>query len=292
MTGWGAEKGQRKPKVLRLKDMRMRLLAMLLAGLYFWGSGVSAQSAVPLITPLHEVVVNEQRCLGEEDTQRCARVLLDLELSGIDWLDIQLLEQLGLVLNENSKTVPIGREAGLARLRQQMQSWLLEREPELQEAIKEGYFVGFEELSELRFLWQRGQLASFRASHYSFSGGAHGMHGTRYLLMDLDRQRWLELDDILLAGHKDALLDALIEAYQTQQPELAQDWLADSRAEQTEQLLLSGTFLLNADGLLFSYGPYILGPYATGQIELQLDTARVRDWLKPGLLPAASMFFE
>lgn len=264
---------------------------MLLAGFGLWGMSAAAQPVVPLITPLHEVVVNEQRCLGEEDTQRCARVLLDLELSGIDWLDIQLLEQLGLVLNENSKTVPIGREAGLARLRQQMQSWLLEREPELQEAIKEGYFVGFEELSELRFLWQRGQLASFRASHYSFSGGAHGMHGTRYLLMDLDRQRWLELDDILLAGHKDALLDALIEAYQTQQPELAKDWLTGSRAEQADQLL-SGTFLLNADGLLFSYDPYILGPYAAGQIELQLDTARVRDLLRPGLLPAASMFFE
>lgn len=265
---------------------------MLFAGFYFWSMSAVAQPVVSLITPLHEMVINEQRCLGEEDTQLCARVLLDLEGSGIDWLDIQLLEQLGLVLDKNSKAASIGREAGLARLRQQMQSWLLEREPELQEAIKEGYFVGFEELGELRFLWQRGQLASFKASHYSFSGGAHGMHGTRYLLMDLDRQRWLELDDILLAGHKDTLLDALIEAYQTQQPELAQDWLAGSRAEQAEQLLLSGTFLLNADGLLFSYDPYILGPYAAGQIELQLDTARVRDLLRPGLLPAASMFFE
>lgn len=246
----------------------------------------AAHATIPVLTPELTIVASERSCLANQGRELCANVRMDLETTGQDWLDLKLLELLSFEPNDAALTASRSGEQGLMALRNQAEHWLEQRRPELQEALDNDYFTSFEEHSQLRFLGQRGKLASFSATNYSYSGGAHGLGATRYLLIDLQSRNWLRLKDILLSDQQDALLDLLIAAYQEQHPELAQDWLAKTRAEQAGQLL-ADNFLFNESGLLFSYGPYELGPYAAGQISLQLHSQQLRALIHEGFMPAS-----
>lgn len=257
----------------------------LITALLLSAAGV-AHAAIPVLIPGLATVASERSCLAGQERELCANVRLDLETTGQDWLDLKLMEKLSLEPGDAALAAAENGEQGLVALRKQARRWLEQRRPELQEALDNDYFTGFEEHGQLRFLGQRGKLASFSATSYSYSGGAHGLGITRYLLMDLQNRNWLQLKDILLSDQQDALLDMLIAAYQEQHPELARDWLAKTRAEQAGQLLVDN-FLFNEYGLLFSYGPYELGPYAAGQISLQLHSHQLRALIPEGFMPAS-----
>lgn len=260
------------------------VMAPLLAALLLPATGL-ADAAIPALTPQLVGVASEQNCLTGQERELCASIRLNLETTGQDWLDLKLLERLSLERDDAVLAAAVNGEQAVLALRKQVERWLEQRRSELQEALDNDYFTGFDEHGQLRFLGQRGKLASFSATNYSYSGGAHGLGATRYLLMDLQSRSWLRLDDLLLSGKHGDLLDMLIVAYREQHPELAQDWLAKTRAEQAEQLL-TDNFLFNESGLLFNYGPYELGPYAAGQISLQLHSHQLRTLIREGFMPA------
>lgn len=242
-----------------------------------------AAAQLPLLQPEYKTVIQTSECLGGEadDSERCANIELSADLTGIDWLDRKLLEGLAMEPDAQAFTEAQGQAAMLQAVQGQGEHWLAEARKDLQESLDEDYWVSFEVKGAVDYLYQRGALASFRFSHYSYSGGAHGMYATTYKLMDLKGQRWLELNDILRSGKEQALYEALLQSYADSYSELAQNWLGDDEASKRETLL-SGSFAFNESGLVFSYPPYVLGPYSEGEVRLQIHGFHLKELLRAG----------
>ena len=261
-------------------------LGSLIAASLLCSTVAQAQTQLPVLMPKLVTVASERSCLGNKDAELCARIHVDVETSGQDWLDLKLLTLVAPVENDPRLQAASTPKQALALLREQASQWLTEQRSELQDALDEDYFTGYEQYAQVRFVWQRGALAVFAHSQYSYSGGAHGMGLTHYRLLDLASQRWLQLDDIVLPSQQNALLDLLIESYREQHPELAESWLASTRKEQVEQLLTDNILPLEY-GLQFNYAPSVLGSYADGQVELKLTQQQLRGLVRADLMPAA-----
>lgn len=239
-----------------------------------------AEPSVPLLQPKSVNAFNERICVGSPDRELCARVQLSLDRVAVDWLDQKLLKQLALNPEDQRLQSAVGIDQHLAVLASQGRESLELHRADLQKALEDDSFLASDVLTHIHYLWQRGALASFMVNHYTYGGGAHGMSFLEYKLLDLHSKRWLQLADIMQHDREQELLELLLQAYEEQKPELVDSWLADTPESRALQLL-TDNILFNQHGLLFSYGPYTLGPYAEGQIELQLFWHQLEDVLQP-----------
>ena len=263
---------QRVPKFL--------MTSLLLSSVYA-SSAVAA--ATPLIVPQLLEVVAQKKCLQDDEQEYCAEIRIDLESTGVDWLDQALLARLAITHpEEDAETFPADISAQLQDIKQQANAWLVESYAEIKEAreAQEPYFVGYDHSDSIRFIAQRNHLASFKQFSYGYSGGAHGMYSTSYALFDLNTHKQLLLPDILQRFADAKLLQALRELYIENYAEYAESWLSDDLAEQA-QTFLTDNFVFNEQGLTFSYAPYVLGPYSEGEVRLTLHYAQLKELLKP-----------
>lgn len=253
--------------------------SLLLGGLCLSSAVMAAQ--VPLIAPQLISVVEQKKCLQEAEQEFCAEIRMLLETTSVPWLDQALLTRMDL--NPEPNPAPAADfQTHLQQIKQQAEAWLTESYTEIAEARagEEPYFVGYEQQDSIRFIAQRHHLASFKQFSYGYSGGAHGMYNTSYLLFDLNSQKQLLLPDILQRFAEAKLLEVLRARYQETYAEYAQNWLGDKVSEQAETLL-TDNFVFNEQGLIFSYAPYVLGPFAEGEIRLTLDYSELSELLKP-----------
>ena len=120
------------------------------------------------------------------------------------------------------------------------------------------------------------------ASHfYMYEGGAHGMYGTTYLnLLDSPAEGLLSENPLHLFGSEEsearAELQTWLNAYASKQ--------TGPLAEQLQglfedELPLTDNVALLPSGLLFTYNPYEVGPYALGQVEVLLPVGEFRELL-------------
>lgn len=242
---------------------------------------VQPKQQVPLIIPTLLNVAEQQQCVTEAGQDFCAALRIQLETTGIPWLDHVLLAQLDLS-GATDRQWPADVQAHLEILQQQAAAWLTENYADIKQvrASAEPYMVAYEHQDSLRFIAQRNHLASFKQFSYDYSGGAHGMYSTRYLVFDLNTHRQLLLADILQKSADVKLLEKLRTLYLEGYAEYAEHWLSDNLAEQAEALL-TDNFVFNEQGLTFSYPPYGLAPYSAGELRLTLAYQQLADIIKP-----------
>ena len=257
------------------------LVGGLLASAWVSATESSASTQAQLIVPQMLNVAEQKQCLQEDEQEFCAEIRMVLETTSLPWLDQALLARLDLS-NEQNKNQPVDREQHLQQLKQQATTWLTQSYADIKEAREadEPYYTGYDHQDSIRFIAQRNHLASFKQFSYGYSGGAHGMYNTRYLLFDLNAQRQLLLNDILQSFAQVKLLEALRVVYQEHYAEYAESWLSEKASEQAETLL-TDNFVFNEQGLTFSYPPYVLGPYSEGEVRLTLDYSQLQELLKP-----------
>jgi hypothetical protein len=101
----------------------------------------------------------------------------------------------------------------------------------------------------------------------AFIGGAHGNHGSNFIALDLAAKKVLKPSDIFKPGYKKALSAALDKSFRKKykipagQP-LDEQYLFKKTIEPNDN------FFIAKKGVVFSYTPYEIGPYAVGQITL------------------------
>ena len=266
----------------------MQRLQLLLKGLlvlcsFFMGGIAVAATTQPvqLIVPKLVTVTDQKKCIEDPGQEYCLEISLTLETTGLPWLDNVLLERLDLADKKPDEQL-VDIPAHLQELKQHADSLAAEQYADIK-AVRESddpYFISYDTIESIRFIAQRHHLASFKQFSYSFSGGAHGMHSTSYLLFDLNTRRQLLLADILQPFTHLQLFDELRERYQQSYPEYEQNWLNESRSKQA-QILLTDNFVFNEKGLTFSYPPYVLGPYSEGEVRLSLDYDQIKQIVKP-----------
>lgn len=116
---------------------------------------------------------------------------------------------------------------------------------------------------------------------YLFSGGAHGMPLTEYMVIDRDTQRVVGLDDMLEPGQRPAFEAALVRAHQR--------WLeSDAGAglgKSAWPLSSSDNVAPLSQGLTVKYQVYDIAPYAVGQPTLTIPYTELEGVLRPRYRP-------
>ncbi|WP_456268583.1 DUF3298 domain-containing protein [Kushneria sp. AK178] len=119
---------------------------------------------------------------------------------------------------------------------------------------------------------------------YVMTGGAHGLPGTDYMVIDENTRQVVTLDDMLQEGEKPAFEAALKNSWQ--------DWQKNSEAGQTLDPInwpfspSDNAAPLN-DAMAVTYGVHTLGPQAIGQPTLTIPYSELDGVLKPRFMPEA-----
>lgn len=111
-------------------------------------------------------------------------------------------------------------------------------------------------------------LLTLESGFYTYTGGAHGMYGTSYLsFLTNEPPKSLELEDVLTSTDS-TILGALLFEH-----------LEDKERLYTEDQPIPPTnnFGVVAEGIVFCYPPYEIGPYAAGQIEIVVPYATLKE---------------
>ncbi|WP_116105940.1 DUF3298 and DUF4163 domain-containing protein [Lewinella sp. IMCC34191] len=108
--------------------------------------------------------------------------------------------------------------------------------------------------------------------YYEYTGGAHGMHFTTLLPFSVEPPALLTYDDFFPAGVEDRLRELLM-AKAMEDPERI---FGDS-------IPVTRNVAPLPDGVRFLYDPYAIGPYASGEIALDLPYAELSGILRPGV---------
>ena len=119
-------------------------------------------------------------------------------------------------------------------------------------------------------------IVSIKVEKYAFTGGAHGISMTEFVVCDLNLRKRLELNDIFKEGARenlDALLDKKLRRLNGITPEekLNEAGFFVDKMEATEN------FYINKDGIGFFYNIYHIAPYSSGTTELLVPFREIKD---------------
>lgn len=135
-----------------------------------------------------------------------------------------------------------------------------------------------------RILNSTGPLVTVVINTSSYLGGAHGSSSQTYYNFDLEKKKWVNLQDIVQPNQQAALENLAHEAFKT--------WVKDTKLadsveeyEQAWKFSLTDNFYLGKNGLMLQYDEYEIGPYVVGLPRLELSFEQLKVILKPQYLP-------
>lgn len=118
----------------------------------------------------------------------------------------------------------------------------------------------------------------FEIDSYVFTGGAHGMPFSEYLIFDPNNQTQVNLDDMLIKDKKNAFKAKAYEAYKAWVKTLDDDV---NTYEQNWPFMLSDNVTLTDKGIDIRYQHYSIGPYAYGMPVLSIPYSQLQGVIKP-----------
>jgi hypothetical protein len=131
---------------------------------------------------------------------------------------------------------------------------------------------------DMKVIWNRYPLLVLESFTYDYTGGAHGNGGATYQVLDLAKEKVLTVDDVFKGDYKTVLAKELEQAfrkkYKVPEDESVKGMLVVDNIEP------NNNFILTNKGVMFSYTPYEIGPYALGQVSLFVPYDHIKDVLK------------
>ena len=122
----------------------------------------------------------------------------------------------------------------------------------------------------------------FEINSYVFTGGAHGMPYSEYLVFDQQTKKQIQLTDMLQPNKKSRFKALAYDAYK--------DWVktVDEDAASYEKswpFTLSENVTLTDKGIDIRYQHYAIGPYAYGMPVLSIPYDKLDGIIKPRFIP-------
>lgn len=136
--------------------------------------------------------------------------------------------------------------------------------------------------AEPRYLGHIDDYELFEINAYTFTGGAHGMPYSEYLIFDQRTKRHVQLVDILRYGVKTRFRALAYDAYKDWVKTVAED---PERYEKSWPFTLSDDVTLTDKGLDIRYQHYAIGPYAYGMPVLSIPYDKLQGIIKPQFFP-------
>lgn len=139
---------------------------------------------------------------------------------------------------------------------------------------------GYEAIFEADIYDRHADLMTLKLDSYVFTGGAHGLPLTEFMVIDERERRVVTLDDMLLDGQMPAFRDVLARAHRR--------WLQKQRADvdfaETWPLSMNRNVAPLAGEWRVRYNVYEIAPYAYGQPELHIPVEALEGIAKPRYL--------
>lgn len=130
-----------------------------------------------------------------------------------------------------------------------------------------GFSWNWDASTSITVVYNEWPLLALENFSSAYTGGAHGNYGSGFIALDLAAKKVLKPSDVFKPGYKKALSAALDKAFRKKykipagQP-LDEQYLFKKTIEPNDN------FFIARKGVVFSYTPYEIGPYAVGQITL------------------------
>ena len=122
----------------------------------------------------------------------------------------------------------------------------------------------------------------FEISSYVFTGGAHGMPYSEYLVFDQKTKNRVQLADMLQSGKKPQFKALTYNAYKDWVKTLDEDVMS---YERNWPFTLSDNVTLTDKGIDILYQPYAIAPYAYGMPILSIPYNKLGGVIKPRFIP-------
>lgn len=121
-------------------------------------------------------------------------------------------------------------------------------------------------------------LLTLAFKEYSYTGGAHGNHGTRLRTYNIKNKKVVTLDDLFKPNYKSALNAAIVRSAKRHFNVPPKGSLKDRIFH--DNVEANDNFMVNGKGILFNYVPYEIASYADGEIQLFVSFEELKGILK------------
>ncbi len=133
-------------------------------------------------------------------------------------------------------------------------------------------------------LGQKDDFELFEISSYVYTGGAHGMPSSEYLVFDPISKKQVTLNDMLLKGKKSRFKALAYQSYKAWVKTMDEDLKS---YEQNWPFTLNENVTLTDRGVNIRYPHYEIGPYAYGMPVLTIPYNKLNGILKPRFMPSS-----
>ena len=217
--------------------------------------------------------------------QNCPKIEIKYLKTNQDWINKTVNQRINnIIVNSQPSDKPVSKATSDASAKMAIDAFVTSQFAELPKGVSWGYslMVQPDYLGHIR-LGQPEDFELFQINTYVFTGGAHGMPLSEYLVFDTRTQKQVKLDDILLKGKKSRFEALVYKAYKSWIPSVAED-VKDY--EKNWPFMLSENVTLTDKGLAIRYQHYDIAPYAYGMPVLTVPYSQLGDIIKPKFIPS------
>lgn len=219
----------------------------------------------------------QERCVEREN---CPEIEIKYLKTNHNWInDITNARINNLIVNSKpSESAPIKTKSNQADVKAAIDEFAASQLIDLPD---DSVFV-YNLMITPEYLGHVNDFELFEISSYVFTGGAHGMPYSEYLIFDPTVKKQIQLADIVQKG-KESRFEALAyDAYKKWISTVADD--VDSY-EKSWPFTLSDNVTLTDKGIDIRYQHYSIGPYAYGMPVLSIPYSKLDDIIKPHFIP-------
>lgn len=138
------------------------------------------------------------------------------------------------------------------------------------------YFLNYAQSTSANLLYNDNGFVVMPVMDYTYTGGAHGMHGTTMICFDMQHKKKMKLADII--NIDSATLQSYVEKnFRLQQHIKPEEPLDKILFE--NKLPANNNFYFTSKGLGFYYIPYEVAAYAYGEVDVWIPFTELKQYL-------------
>ena len=268
-------------KQLTLNAGKLRLVSLLSSAMLFGTLSISAHagslfsSTEYLDYELPKKV--QESCIARDN---CPEIDVKYLKTNHKWINDIANQRINtLVVNSKpSESAPITTKATPAAVKSALDDFVTSQ---LNELPRDSAFA-YNLIVTPEYIGHINDFETFEISSYAFTGGAHGMPYSEYLVFDQKTKKQLKLVDMLQSGKKSQFKALAYNAYK--------DWVKTvdediKNYEKNWPFTLSDNVTLTDKGVDIRYQHYAIGPYAYGMPVLSIPYNKLGGIIKPRFIP-------
>ncbi|MGM8887428.1 RsiV family protein [Psychrobacter sp. 1U2] len=219
----------------------------------------------------------QERCIKREN---CPKIDIKYLKTNHDWLNGVVNGRINdLVVNSKmSESAPINNKNSHADVRAAIDDFAASQFSDLPADSVFTYRLTIEP----KYLGHVDNFELFEIHSYIFTGGAHGMPYSEYLVFDSTTKQQVQLVDMLQKGKKSDFEALAYDAYKKWVGTVASD---THDYEQSWPFVFSDNITLTDKGIDIRYQHYSIGPYAYGMPVLSIPYDKLNTIIKPYFMP-------